>query len=124
LSSCYGPKTLLKLYKEAVLHHKKQGGTINFHFKAASASEYDKAMYGGYMRLIIMRSLPISYVEDSDVYNHPISRKIFKEVLFKKAVELVEESITEEVATTQCGSIVHDGWTTCNGTHYISLFAA
>jgi hypothetical protein len=45
LSSCYGPETLLKLYKEAVLHHKKQGGTIESHFKVASASEYDKAMY-------------------------------------------------------------------------------
>jgi hypothetical protein len=85
-------------------------------------------MYG-YMRLIIMKSLPISYVEDSEicafsVYNHLISRKrkIFKEVLFK-VVELVKESITEEVAATQCGSIVHNGWT-CNGTHYIGLFAA
>jgi hypothetical protein len=50
------------------------------------------------------------------------SRKILKEVLFK-VVELVEESITEEVTTTQCGSIMHDGWT-YNGTHYIGLFAA
>jgi hypothetical protein len=28
-----------------------------------------------------------------------------------------------EVATTLHGSILHNGWT-CNGTHYISLFAA
>jgi hypothetical protein len=82
-------------------------------------------MYG-YMHLIIMRSLPISYIEDSEVrsfsvYNHPTSRKIFKEVLFK-VIKLVEESITEEVTTTQCGSIVHNGWT-CNGTHYVGLFA-
>jgi hypothetical protein len=55
-------------------------GAIDSHFKAASASEYDKAMYG-YMHLIIMKSLPISYMEDSElcsfpsIYNSCISRK-------------------------------------------------
>jgi hypothetical protein len=56
------------------------------------------------------------------IHNHHISRKTFKEVLLK-VVEVVEEkSISEEVVTTQCGSIVHDGSTYYNGTHYIDLW--
>jgi hypothetical protein len=63
LSSCYGPEKLLELYEEAILHQTKQGGIIDPHIKAASASEYDKAIYG-YMCFIVMKSLPISYIED------------------------------------------------------------
>jgi hypothetical protein len=47
LSSCYdGPEKLLELYDETFLHHTKQGETIDSLCKAASASEYDKAMFG------------------------------------------------------------------------------
>ena len=127
LCSCYGAeKHLLELYDEAVSSQRKKGGSIDSHFQAACASDYDKAMFGS-MDYIVMESLPVSHIESKcfraiSCFKELISKKTFKDVMFS-LVELVEGAIAAELATTKCGALVHDGWT-CNNTHFIGLFAS
>jgi hypothetical protein len=81
LSSCYGAEKLFELYDEAIEYQAQKGGTIDSHFKVVPASAYNRAMYG-LMRFIVMKSLPISYIEDSEfraisMFKEVISRKTF-----------------------------------------------
>ena len=39
-----------------------------------------------------------------------------------KMTEIVEEKIIDELKTTTCGAIMHDGWSRC-GVHYLYYFA-
>ena len=79
-----------------------------------------------YVRLIVLKNLPVSVVEDPEYrkfhrYNEVISKRLFKEVIFKM-VDLVDKKLSEEMKRCGKGSILHDGWT-CAGVHYIALFA-
>ena len=79
-----------------------------------------------FIRLVVLKSLPVSIVEDQEFrsfhrYNENISRKLLKEVIFK-LVELVDDNLRKELKLCGKGSILHDGWT-CAGVHYIGLFA-
>ena len=79
-----------------------------------------------FIRLVVLKSLPITIVEDKEFrsfhrFNESISRKLLKEVIFK-LVEIVDEKLRVELKLCGKGSILHDGWT-CAGVHYIGLFA-
>ena len=79
-----------------------------------------------YLRLIVLKSLPLSTVEDSEFrkfhrFNEKISRKVLKDTIFK-LVDVVDKKLGEELKLAGKGSILHDGWT-CAGVHYIALFA-
>ena len=130
LTTCYSKgKTakekedhVFKLYLDAVEKRNNKGGSIRSHFDSNQLSDYDKAMFE-YARLIIMKRLPVSYVEDHIVrsfskYSVNISHKIFVEVLFK-LVELVEKKISNEIKDKK-GALLFDGWTKTS-THYIGL---
>ena len=90
---------------------------------ASSASYREKAMYS-YLKLIVLK-LPLSIIEDSTLrdfskYSERFSVKTLKETIFK-LVQLVEETITNEMKTTK-GSLMLDGWSECS-IHYIGVFA-
>ena len=91
---------------------------------ALSASYREKTMYS-YLKLIVLKSLPLSIIEDSTLqdfsnYSERFSVKTLKETIFK-LVKLVEENVTNEKKTTK-GSLMFDGWSEC-GIHYIDVFA-
>jgi hypothetical protein len=69
---CYDTEEKLReLYETAKEARKAQGGTLDSHFQKTSATERDKTIYD-YLLLIILKSLPSSYVED------PIIRRFSK----------------------------------------------
>ena len=79
-----------------------------------------------YIRYVVLRSQPISSVEDPGVrsfckHDVEFSRKVFKETLFK-LVELVEKAIRREMEETR-GALLHDGWS-YNSTHFVGILAA
>eukprot|EP00171_Calliarthron_tuberculosum_P002931 IDg2931t1 len=90
-----------------------------------SATKKEQAMHC-MLRFIVLKSMPISYVEDPIVRSFSkleqnFSIKFTKSVIFK-LTELVEQRIARILASTM-GAIVHDGWTS-NGTHYFAVFAS
>eukprot|EP00171_Calliarthron_tuberculosum_P003774 IDg3774t1 len=90
-----------------------------------STTRKEQAMYG-YLRLIIMKSLPLSYVTDSVVrsfskFDVKFGVKYTKAVISKLTM-LVERRIARLMNQTQ-GSILHDGWSH-NGMHYFGVFAS
>lgn len=116
---------LLRLYEEAREAMTQKGGTIRSHFEMQSLSEYEKAIHG-YIRLIVMKSLPLYYVSDPEVrnfsrYDVNIGKRTLVEVIFK-LVELVEKKIAIELECTK-GAVLFDGWT-CNSTHYIAVIVS
>eukprot|EP00171_Calliarthron_tuberculosum_P001829 IDg1829t1 len=103
----------------------ERGGTIISHFNIRSLSDYELAM-NRYTRLIVLKSLPVSYVEDLIVrqfskFNVNIKRETIECVLYK-IVEIVEKRITSVMRDTR-GALIYDGWS-CNGTHYVGVFAS
>lgn len=87
-------------------------------------TDRERALFG-YIRFIVAKSLPISYVADHEVsafskHGEVFSKETFKKVLFN-LVALVEERISTEMLCVK-GALMHDGWTN-NGMHYVDLFA-
>lgn len=118
---------LMELYNKAKVEQKAKGGGALldfFELKAATAKE--KSVYG-YLKFIVMKSLPVSYVEDPEVREfskydeYPVARDTLTRTIIH-LVELVEDKIAEELKETPHGGLLHDGWT-CNGTHYLGVFA-
>lgn len=74
LRACYGKglsvadqdALLHRMYESAIEAARMKGGTIRSHFESKSLSEYDKTLHG-YLRMIVMKSLPLYYIEDSEV---------------------------------------------------------
>lgn len=124
LQSCYGAGKLNELYEKAVAEQARLGGSVAGYFNANSATSRHKAIYA-YIKLIVMKSLPLAYVQDDFIrdfskFPEHISKKTIREVIFVM-VELVEKAIAEELSKTSCGAIMHDGWSR-GGTHYVGLF--
>jgi len=131
LLSCFGKgqsrpaqiSKVNKLFIEARNLSQKNGGTIRSHFDCQMLSEYELAMYG-YMRLIVMKNLPVDTVEDEDFrtfskFKVHINIRTLDAVIFQ-LVELVEELISKEIKNTR-GALMYDGWTS-NNTHFIGVF--
>ncbi len=96
----------------------KSGGTALSHFKLTAIFEYDRMIYS-YLRLIVMRNLPLSLIEDREFgsvsrYEQPTSRRIFVEVIFA-LVELVKKRIAHGMPNVS-GALMYDGWSD-TGTH-------
>lgn len=115
---------LLDLYNAAVQETMATGTLQNARSSVFSKlNEREKAMYG-YMRLIVLKNLPISFVADTEIrnfskYGSVFCHRTFKEVLFK-LVEIVECKIKDEMMK-QKGAVMYDGWTN-NSTHYVGIF--
>lgn len=90
-----------------------------------SSTQKEKAMFA-YLRIIVLKSLPIGFVTDPIVRSFSKFDVVFSErkvmsVVFK-LTELVEMRIARIMENTQ-GAIIHDGWTH-NGTHFFGVFAS
>ena len=90
-----------------------------------SASKREQAMFM-YIRLIVLKSLPLSFVEDDLVSSfskseYTFSQKLIKSVIFH-LTEHVEKRISALMQETT-GAIVHDGWSNA-GMHYFGVFAS
>ena len=133
LKSCYArgqsatqqQAVLRALYAEAQSTADRLGGSLKSHFRIDTLSEYEKTV-NSYIRLIVLKSLPISYVDDNEIrsfskFNMVVISKTIIQVIFQ-LVKLVESRIKDEIHDTK-GAILYDGWT-CNSTHYIGLYAS
>jgi hypothetical protein len=115
----------LEHYSNAKEEQKRKGGPLSDYFGLKAATPKEKAVYG-YLKFLVMKSLPVSYVEDpmvrefSKFGEHPVSRDTLTRTIIQ-LVELVEGKITKEMEDSPHGGLLHDGWT-CNGTHYVGVF--
>lgn len=95
LKSCYGKlrpvakqeEILNQLYKDSREWMERLGGKIRANIQFRSLYEYEASMYG-YIRLVLMNYLPISYVSDPDVcsfsrFNVTITPKTLQAVMIK-----------------------------------------
>ncbi len=85
----------------------------------------DKAIYA-YIRLIVMKSLPTTIVEDQEFrnlsrFNVAITRRTIVSVIFA-LVELVERRVASELKRTK-GAVNYDGWSD-TGTHCVAVYAS
>eukprot|EP00171_Calliarthron_tuberculosum_P023569 IDg23569t1 len=90
-----------------------------------SVTKKEQAMYG-YLRLIVTKSLPVSYVSDPALrafskYEHEFGLPYTKRVI-AQLTKLVEGRIAKAMAGSQ-GAILHDGWSH-NGMHFFGVFAS
>lgn len=113
------------LYAEAVKARDYHGGSILSHFSIRALTEMDKAVFG-YLRLIVMRSLPVTIVEDEEYrrftkHGQKISYRMIVSVILR-LVELVEKRVSIELQGTQ-GAVMFDGWVG-NSTHYVNVIAS
>lgn len=100
-------------------------GTIKSHFCVQALSEYEKTIIG-YLRLVVIKSLPLSYVDDAEIrsyskFNISVSSQTIILVTIK-LVELFEDRIKEELEGTK-RFILIDGWT-CNSIYFIGMFSS
>ena len=108
LKTCYGKgfspskqdELIKSVYHDVVKDKETKGGSIRSHFAIHAASSYDRAIYL-YLRLIVIKKLPIYYVEDSYVrrfskHDVTVSRKTIVEVIFS-LVTIVEDSLRDEM---------------------------
>ena len=98
---------------------------IRSHFTARTTSDYEKAI-DGYQRLVVMKSLLLSIIEDAEFrsfakYNSKISYRTLLNALLR-LVSIVETKILYQVKSTG-GVIMFDGWTR-NESHFVSVFAS
>ncbi len=97
---------ILELYNEARLSVQRQEGSICSHFSTRTVTDYDKAVHC-YLRLIIIRGLPLSIVEDEEYrsfckFDVRISyRTVCKTIL--RMVEIVEKRISNEMRERESG---------------------
>eukprot|EP00171_Calliarthron_tuberculosum_P022214 IDg22214t1 len=90
-----------------------------------STTAKEMAMHA-YLRLIVLKSMPLSYVAD------PIVRSFCKfnfrfglpytKLVIAEMTKLVEARIAQTMKGTK-GAIIHDGWSS-NGTHFFGVFAS
>lgn len=112
----------MRLYCETKAVMDRQGGTLRSHFVSNALSEYDRILFSN-LRVIVMKSFPISLIEDKEFpqfsgsHVHIFESK-FRNVIFK-LVELVEQRIYEELISTK-GSVLYDGWT-FNESHFVGV---
>lgn len=118
LISCFGnKKSLHTYYKDAVTERDNSAttdhgqGSILHHFSSATANQRDTAIHA-WLVMIIMKSLPVSIVEDPTFRGFcNCSEKITIKTIVKiihQVVELVEKKIAAELKETNCGAIMHD----------------
>jgi hypothetical protein len=113
LETCYGTENLLELFTAAKMKAESSQGQVREYFNYAAASPIDHAVYN-WIKLIVMKSLPLGIVEDplyrqfssSSVH---VSTNTIKETIFA-LVELVEQKIALELHQARCGAIMHDAW--------------
>lgn len=133
LKQCYAkghpPDTqdeiLHQLYFDARTMMMKRGGTMLSNANVSAVTKYDLAMHA-YIRLIVMKSVPLSCVEDPDFrhfckYDETICRRTVTNVLFE-LVKLVEDRIKLEMRGTM-GALMFDGWTR-SSMHYVGVYAS
>jgi hypothetical protein len=127
LKQCLGAEKILhQQYNKAKEEQAKGGSLSEFFDLKPLVTPKEKAVYG-WLKFLIKKSLPVAYVEDPEVREFskfgdiPISRDTMTRTIIQ-LIELVEEKIAEELKDTPHGGLVHDGWT-CNGTHYVGVFA-
>lgn len=128
LVGCYdGEAKLLKLFDDArkriVL--KGQGDLADYFRTAAGLTQENEAMHD-YIRLIVMKNLPITTVEDEfyrsfSKWPFEFGVKRVRRVMFA-LTEIVENKIGDEMVKARFGAIMHDGWTK-GGVHYIGIFS-
>ena len=116
---------MIGLFNTARNDSKISGASIRSHFTTRTTSDYEKAIYG-YLRLVVMKSLPLSIIEDAEFrsfakYNSKISYRTLSNVLLR-LVSLVKKKISYEMKSTR-GAIIFDGWTG-NDTDFVSVFAS
>lgn len=106
-----------RIFETTLDEIRKTGGTFFSHFISNSLPEYYKSVHA-YLRLIIMKNLPLNFVEDREVRKY--SRfgvrpcpKTINYVIFK----LVEHQISEEMKGKICWSLFYG----CFATKLISL---
>lgn len=105
-------KKLNDLFEKAQLAAARGNGDIRAHFEFKALSDYEKAVCG-YLRLIAVRSLPVSIIESPDFraisrFEEPIGVPRFVEIIFK-LVEFFEGRVIAELRETK-GTILYDGW--------------
>ena len=128
LKSCIADGNVEQLYLvyEQNLDAKRTQVSGSFFQPSADRLTTREISLNDYLRLIVLKNLPVSIVEDPEFrsfhkYNETISKKALKEVVFK-LVDIVDKKLGSEMKQAGRGSILHDGWT-CAGVHYIGLFA-
>jgi hypothetical protein len=123
---CYGSDAeVQQVYKRLKLEEDDGNpSSIKNHFAPAATSR-EQAMHG-WIVLIVMRGLALNAVEDKlfrkffKFSNDPISIKALVRTIFQLVI-LVEKKISNELANTTCGAIMHDAWTR-DGVHYVAMF--
>lgn len=122
-----GDETLLQsMYETRLKQNDKAPYTEGLTTFFSKVSPKSVAIHA-YITLIVMESLPLAIVENTNVRNFSKHKDVFaratiRKVLFK-LTELVEKRIAKEMQASRVGAILHDGWT-CGGIHYIGLFAS
>ena len=115
---------LNSLYNEARAKKTAEGGTILSHFRGKTSTIYGKTIYT-YLRLTILKNLPLSYVEDGIIHSSikfdvRVSTKTIVSVILQ-LTKLVEIRIRNEMRSTR-GYIMYDGWSV-SGVHFLGVFA-
>ena len=124
-SYCYGSRErVLEVYKAALEARNQHGGSIMQFVNVQSLNQRQLCMYA-WIRLIVLKSLPLSTIEDEEYrsalgkeYNFAI--KTLKRVLFHLVV-IVEENISKVLP--EKGALLSDGWTQ-NTYHFVAVFAS
>ncbi len=130
LKSCYckgssplqQEQQLQHLYAEARSQAEVLRGTILSHFHVHAVSPHDKAVYG-WMKLVVLKNIPLSHIEDTEVRawfcsNIHVPRYTVFKVIFQ-LVKLVEKRINSHMQQNK-GMILFDGWSTTR-MHYAGL---
>eukprot|EP00171_Calliarthron_tuberculosum_P005814 IDg5814t1 len=115
---------LIELFHHAVRSSMNTGTLSGFRVTIASRlNAREKAMYS-WLRLLILKNLPLSAVDDKEFRDFCKHDSVFCLKTIKatklKLVEIVEEKIRDEMKKTK-GAIMYDGWTD-NGVHYVGIY--
>eukprot|EP00171_Calliarthron_tuberculosum_P012024 IDg12024t1 len=113
---------LTKLYFDA-LQQKRREGLSNPCYDIpirTTATKRERDMYS-YMRIVVLKSLPVSSVWDDEFRSFSSCESKFGEKYFKEVLYKLTELVEGEIARDMCGkkgAIVHDAWTK-NGMHFL-----
>ena len=128
LIACYGSyDNVITLFDEAKKAQAMNNveSSISSYFQASLATDIMKDLFS-WIRFIVTTNSPVAICENEEYRefskcNHNFGHERVNDVILE-LTKIVEQKIAKEIKSTQCGAIMHDGWT-LSGNHYIGLYA-
>lgn len=116
---------MLEEYQEVLRAQKRVYGSGSLISRLGSIINDTEKASNAYIRLIILRSQPLSIVEDSEFrafskFSETFSRKYMSQIILK-LVDVVEWAIASDMSKYK-GEIMYDGWSKCS-IHYVGIYA-